>query len=124
MLEAGLKNTITITVTEELTADKVGSGALKVYSTPMMIAAMENCCLSCVAPYLEEGNTTVGTLVNVTHDAASPLGAVIEVECTLTAVERRKLTFEVVAKCGEQIIGKGTHERFIVNADKFMSKLG
>lgn len=124
MLEAGLKNTITLTVTEELTADKVGSGALKVYSTPMMIAAMENCCLSCVAPYLEEGNTTVGTLVNVTHDAASPLGAVIEVECSLTAVERRKLTFEVVAKCGEQIIGKGTHERFIVNADKFMSKLG
>lgn len=124
MLEAGLKNTITLTVTEELTADKVGSGALKVYSTPMMIAAMENCCLSCVAPYLEEGNTTVGTLVNVTHDAASPLGAVIEVECTLTAVERRKLTFEVVAKCGEQIIGKGTHERFIVNAEKFMSKLG
>lgn len=124
MLEAGLKKTITLTVTEELTADKVGSGALKVYSTPMMIAAMENCCLSCVAPYLEEGNTTVGTLVNVTHDAASPLGAVIEVECTLTAVERRKLTFEVVAKCGEQIIGKGTHERFIVNADKFMAKLG
>jgi predicted thioesterase len=124
MLEAGLKNTITLTVTEELTADKVGSGALKVYSTPMMIAAMENCCLSCVAPYLEEGNTTVGTLVNVTHDAASPLGALIEVECTLTAVERRKLTFEVVAKCGEQIIGKGTHERFIVNAEKFMSKLG
>ena len=77
MLESGLKNRITLTVTEELTADKVGSGALKVYSTPMMIAAMENCCLSCVAPYLEEGSTTVGTLVNVTHDAASPLGAVI-----------------------------------------------
>ena len=124
MLEAGLKNTITLTVTEELTADKVGSGALKVYSTPMMIAAMENCCLSCVAPYLEEGSTTVGTLVNVTHDAASPLGAVIEVECTLTAVERRKLTFEVVARCADQVIGKGTHERFIVNAEKFMSKLG
>jgi predicted thioesterase len=124
MLEAGLKNTITLTVTEELTADKVGSGALKVYSTPMMIAAMENCCLSCVAPYLEEGNTTVGTLVNVTHDAASPLGAVIEVECTLTAVERRKLTFEVAARCADQVIGKGTHERFIVNAEKFMSKLG
>ena len=124
MLEAGLKNTITLTVTEELTADKVGSGALKVYSTPMMIAAMENCCLSCVAPYLEEGSTTVGTLVNVTHDAASPLGAVIEVECTLTAVERRKLTFEVSARCADQVIGKGTHERFIVNAEKFMSKLG
>lgn len=124
MLGAGLKNTITLTVTEELTADKVGSGALKVYSTPMMIAAMENCCLSCVAPYLEEGSTTVGTLVNVTHDAASPLGAVIEVECTLTAVERRKLTFEVASRCADQVIGKGTHERFIVNADKFMSKLG
>lgn len=124
MLEAGLKNRITLTVTEELTADKVGSGALKVYSTPMMIAAMENCCLSCVAPYLEEGSTTVGTLVNVTHDAASPLGAVIEVECTLTQVERRKLVFEVQAKCADQVIGKGAHERFIVNAEKFMSKLG
>ncbi|MBQ2865959.1 MAG: thioesterase family protein [Clostridia bacterium] len=124
MLETGLKNSITLTVTEELTADKVGSGALKVYSTPMMIAAMENCCLSCVAPYLEEGSTTVGTLVNVTHDAASPVGAEITVECTLTAVERRKLTFEVAARCADQVIGKGTHERFIVNADKFMSKLG
>ena len=124
MLEAGLKNLITLTVTDDLTADKVGSGALQVYSTPMMIAAMENCCLSAVAPYLEEGNTTVGTLVNVTHDAASPLGAVIEVECTLEAIERRKLVFSVQAKCGEQVIGKGTHERFIVNAEKFMAKLG
>jgi predicted thioesterase len=52
------------------------------------------------------------------------LGAVIEVECTLLEVERRKLSFEVVARCGEQVIGKGTHERFIVNADKFMAKLG
>ena len=124
MLNSGLKHTITLTVTDSLTADKVGSGALKVYSTPMMIAAMENCCLSAVAPYLEEGSTTVGTLVNITHDAASPVGAQITVECTLTQVDRRRLVFEVQAKCADQIIGKGTHERFIVNAEKFMAKLG
>lgn len=123
MLTAGLKNTITLTVTPDLTADKVGSGALEVYSTPMMIAAMENCCLSCVSPYLEEGSTTVGTRINVTHDAASPVGAEITVECTLLEVDRRRLVFEVTAKCGEQTIGGGSHERFIVNAEKFMAKL-
>lgn len=122
MLEVGLKLTQTLVVTQELTASHLGSGALPVYATPYMIAFMENTARNCVQPHLEEGCGTVGTMVSVKHLSASPIGMKITCEVVLTEVDRRRLVFEVKAFDDAGIIGEGTHERFIIQNDKFMEK--
>ena len=122
MLEIGIKGRQTETVTEDKTADNVGSGALKVYATPAMIALMEKTALLSVADGLDEGMTTVGTLINVQHTSASPVGAQITCESELTGIDRRKLMFRVTAYDDAGEIGSGTHERFIVDSAKFIGK--
>ena len=109
-------------VTHELTAAKVGSGLVEVYATPMMIALMEKTCAATVEPYLAEGDGTVGTLVNVTHSSATPVGMKVWCECELVEVDRRRLVFNVTAYDERGVIGQGTHERFIINKEKFQSK--
>lgn len=122
MMEAGIMGKQTLTVTDELTAGRIGSGTLAVYATPQMVAFMENTALKSVEPYLEEGQGTVGTSVNISHVAATPVGMQVTCETRLVSVEKRKLTFEV--KCFDEagLIGEGTHERFIIDNEKFMSK--
>ena len=122
MLEIGLKGRQTETVTEENTADSIGSGMLRVYATPAMIALMERAALSSVAEYLDDGMSTVGTLINVAHTSASPVGATITAESELTLIDRRRLVFKVIAYDDAGQIGSGTHERFIVDSDKFFEK--
>ena len=121
-ITVGLKGTVKEIVNDNNTAARVGSGSLPVFATPMMIALMEKA--SCVAleGSLEEGSTTVGTMVNVEHVAATPIGMEVTVESTVTAVDGRKISFEVVAFDETGIIGKGTHDRFVVNAEKFTAK--
>ena len=111
-----------LTVTMDKTAAAVGSGLLDVFATPQMIALMEATASESVAPYLDEGSTSVGTLVNVSHVAATPVGMTVRCESELTDVEGRKLTFSVKAydECG--LIGEGTHERFVIFSEKFMAK--
>ena len=121
-METGLKYTLDFIVDESLTARHVGSGSAGVLSTPMMIAYMEGACLKCVQPQLEEGYTTVGTAVNIRHLAATNVGEKVTVECELTEVDRRRLTFRVEAKTERGLIGEGTHERFIVDAARFGEK--
>lgn len=121
-METGLKYTLDFTVDESLTARHVGSGSAGVLSTPMMIAYMEGACLKCVQPQLEEGFTTVGTAVNIRHLAATNVGERVTVECELTEIDRRRLTFRVAAKTERGLIGEGTHERFIVDAARFGEK--
>ena len=123
MLETGIKNEKKITVTEKDTAACHGSGTLPVYATPAMIALMENTAMESVAPYLQEGEGTVGTLINVKHVAATPLGGEVRCECELVEVDRSRLVFTVRAFDGRGTVGEGTHERFIVNNEKFMAKL-
>ena len=89
-----------------------------------MIALMEQAACNAVAACLDEESTSVGTLVNITHDAATGMGKKVTATATLTAVEGRKLVFEITAADEDKQIGKGTHERFIVNKEKFMAKLG
>lgn len=101
----------------------MGSGDLEVFATPSMIALMENAAMSAVAESLPEGSTTVGTEMNSTHIKASKFGAEIVATAVVTAVEGRKITFNVGARDGESLIGEGTHTRFIVDREKFMSKL-
>ena len=121
-LTKGITGRTEITVTKEKTAATVGSGLLEVFATPMMIALMEQTAAESVAPCLDAGSTTVGTLVNVSHVSATPVGATVYCESTLTEVEGRKLTFSVKAYDNAGLIGEGTHERFIVFSEKFMAK--
>lgn len=111
-----------ILVDESKTAKALGSGTLEVFATPAMIALMENTCMQCVAPFLEEGQATVGTLLNVKHLAASPLDAPIHCECELVEVDKKRLVFSVQAFDNVGLIGEGVHERFVIQVDKFMQK--
>ncbi|MBR5205922.1 MAG: thioesterase family protein [Alistipes sp.] len=123
MVEVGLKHSTVMTVTEGNTADYIGSGDMAVLATPAMVALMENAAMLAVALKLEEGETTVGSMISTSHLKPSKVGATILAEAELTAVEGRKLTFVVKAYDGETLIGEGEHVRFIVNREKFLSKL-
>ena len=94
-MEIGIKGRAETVVTHENTAKFVGSGELEVFATPQMIALMEQAAASSVAPQLEEGQGTVGTLLNVSHDAATPLGMKVWAETELIEIDRRRLVFEV-----------------------------
>lgn len=116
----GLASTI---VSQANIAKTMKSGSLEVFATPAMCALMEEAACAAVNPYMEEGSGTVGISLSISHDRASALGDQVTAKATLTAVEGRKLTFSVEAEDSKGTIGKGTHERFIINNDKFMSKL-
>ena len=122
MLKEGVKGTQEIMVTEENTAKVMGSGALDVFATPAMIALMEETAWKSVAGELDEGCGTVGIHLDVSHDAPTPLGMTVTCESELIAIDGRKLTFRVEAKDERGTIGKGVHERFIVNDEKFQAK--
>jgi predicted thioesterase len=121
-MEIGKTLTITETVEESKLACNVGSGAVEVFATPMMIALIEKCAAACVQDELPEGDATVGTLINVSHVAATPVGMKVSATATVTAVEGRKICFSVKAEdeCG--LIGEGTHERVIIHVDRFNDK--
>ena len=111
------------TVTPELTAARIGSGLVEVFATPMMIALVEQTCYESVLPYLDEGQGTVGTLVNVAHTAATPVGMRVWCDSELVEVDRRRLVFavKVYDECGP--VGEGTHERFVIDTAKFQAKI-
>lgn len=122
--EHELKGEAMILVNSAYTAIAARSGSLEVLGTPYMIALMEKATCSACESLLDEGETTVGTAINVTHDKASGLGELIKASATLKAVDGRKLTFDVIATDSkEDIIGKGTITRFVVNGERFMSKV-
>ena len=121
-MELGIKGTAETVVVYENTAAAVGSGALEVFSTPSMIALMEKASRELVQPYLEEGQSTVGTRLEVSHVAASQIGAHIHAESTLVEIDRRMLTFEVKAYADGELIGEGRHQRCIIYAERFMEK--
>lgn len=122
MLTVGMTLKKETTVTPTDTAAALGSGDLEVFATPAMISLMELTSRLCVGSDLDEGQTTVGTLVNIAHTAATPVGMKVSCVATLTEIDGRRLVFDVEAsdECG--VIGKGTHERFIVDSAKFQAK--
>lgn len=122
MLQTGIKGTQTVVVSEENIAKTVGSGTLEVFATPAMTALMEKTAWQSVAGELEEGCGTVGISLNITHDAPTPLGMKVTCESVLTGIEGRKLTFEVQVFDEKGPVGKGIHERFIVDDRKFQQK--
>lgn len=122
MIEAGIKGKEELIVCDENSALAMGSGTLKVFATPSMAALMELTAWKSVAPYLEEGQCTVGTKLNLNHTASTPIGMKVFCESELVAVEGRKLVFKIIVKdeCG--VIGDSEHERFIVENVKFQNK--
>ena len=121
-LEKGIKGSSSCTVTLNDTAKALGSGGLDVLSTPKLIALRENAALVSVRPYLEEGMDTVGTKLDVAHVAATPVGMTVRAEAELIEIDRRRLVFSVKAWDEVELVGEGTHERFIVDMEKFTNK--
>ncbi|MBN1271574.1 MAG: dihydrolipoamide acyltransferase [Candidatus Aminicenantes bacterium] len=116
----GIKST---RVDESLTADIIGSGNVKVFATPMMIALMEAAALEAVEHFLPKGWTTVGIKVDVEHMRPTPMGGMVEASATLVKTEGRKLEFSVQASDDSGLIGQGRHTRFIINRKKFAERL-
>jgi predicted thioesterase len=121
-ITTGITGEKSVAVKIENTALAMGSGTLRVFATPAMIALIEGCCAESVEDMLPQGITTVGTKVEVEHLAASPIGASILCKSRLTAYDGRRLDFEVEVFDNAGLIGKGTHTRFTVNAQRFVDK--
>lgn len=109
-------------VSEQMLACHVGSGSVNVYATPMMIAFMEQAAATCLQSFLDEGYTSVGTMIQTTHTAATPVGMKVSVNAEIIAVDRKKVTFEITAHDEKDCIGKAIHERFIVQKEVFETK--
>ena len=124
MIQVGQSATATVTVTESNIAKTMKSGSLEVFATPAMCALMEEAAQTAVQPELNDGEGTVGISLSISHDAPSPMGTTITATATVTAVEGRKISFAIEASDAVGIIGKGTHERFVINNEKFMTKVG
>ncbi len=122
-MEIGLTFVSKTVVNESNTALTLGSGDMDVIATPAMIALMENAAMNAVKSQLPEGSTTVGALMNATHAKPSGLGAEVSATAVLTEVDGRKLTFSVKAEDASGVIGEGVHVRYIVDRERFMSKL-
>ena len=122
-VEIGMRGRAVAVVTEEDTAQAQGSGLVPVFSTPRMIALMEQAAVNAVQSFLLPGRTTVGTRLDVTHDAATPVGMKVTAEAEVTAIEGRRITFTVSAYDNEEQIGPETHERAIIWTSKFLDRV-
>lgn len=122
MLQPGISLETTFSVTHDLTAKTVGSGTLDVLATPIMIARMEQAAWTAVAPHLAQGEGTVGTLMNVQHLSPTPVGMSVTCKAELIQVEGRRLVFQVTAWDAKGPVGQGTHERAIIQNDRFVDK--
>lgn len=122
-MEKGLKHISTTTVTAANTALTMGSGDMEVFATPAMVALMENAAMKAVAPHLPEGSTTVGAMMQTSHIKPSAPGETVTAEAVLQEVDGRKLTFRVTASDSEGTIGEGIHICYIVDRERFLSRL-
>lgn len=123
MLKEGISHDSYLIVATSDTAKAQGSGDMEVLSTPRLVALMENAAMLAAAPSLEEGETTVGSEIAVSHLSPSTIGAEVVATAVLDKIDGRKLSFTVSAKEGDTIIGEGRHVRYIVNRQRFLSKL-
>lgn len=122
-IPAGVQGVEEMVVQFDDTAARYGSGLVEVFATPAMVALMEKTCLNSVLAYLPEGMGTVGVKVDIVHSKATPVGMKVTCRSTLVEVDRRRLVFDLVASDEVGEIGKGRHERFVIDTKKFMEKL-
>jgi fluoroacetyl-CoA thioesterase len=123
-LEPSLTGHAAVTVTDDLTATALGSGSVRVYATPALVALLEAAAINALEGHLDAGQTSVGTRLEVQHTAATPVGMHVQATATLKEVDGRRLVFEVSAADDVEQIGGGTHERFIVDQARFEAKVG
>lgn len=123
MITIGIKHAGELTVTESVTARVVGSGDLPVLATPIMMALMENAAMLAVSDELPEGCTTVGGYIQSTHLKPSKIGDEVRVIAEVVNVEGKKIEFKVAAYSGDTLLGEGSHIRYIIEREKFMSRL-
>lgn len=122
MLKIGLQYETELTVGQQQTAKVMGSGELDVFSTPVMVALMEEAAWRCVASELEEGQGTVGTSMNVQHISSTPVGMKVTAKAILVEINGRELVFSIEANDEKSLIGKALHSRAIINNEKFFAK--
>ena len=121
-ITVGMKGEVITQVEREDTASEVGSGSLLVYATPCMVALMEGAACEAISSALPEGQTSVGTELNIKHVSATPVGLEVRAEAEVTAVEGKVITFEVKAYDEAGLIGEGTHKRAVINAQRFLER--
>lgn len=119
----GLVGEASVTVVPELTARHLGSGTVAVFATPEMVRLMERAAVNGLAPYLADGQQSVGTMVNIKHLAATPIGATVTARAELVSIDGRRLMFKVSAHDGTDLIGEGTHERALIDLARFEARV-
>jgi predicted thioesterase len=119
MLRPGLRGEASLTVGEEHTAPRIGSGAIHVLATPVMINLFEAAALAAVEHLLPQGHQSLGTVLQVRHIAATPVGMRVTASATVEKIDGRTIAFKVEARDERELIGDGTHERVVVNVEKF-----
>lgn len=128
-LKPGLEHSFSFTVTKEKTVPYVYPESdlfremPEVFATAFMVGFMEWACMEALRPYLEEGERTLGTMINITHQAATPPGMIVTARVTCLEVDGKRTRWEIEARDEVEIIGKGTHERFTVNHEKFSARV-
>lgn len=121
-ITVGLKGRAETVVNDQNTAIAAGSGTLPVFATPWMCALMEKASWTAIAPALDEGDSTVGTKLNISHLSATPVGLKVWAESEVTAVDGKRIELKVSAYDEKGLIGEGTHERFLVTNERFLGK--
>ncbi|MDO5026929.1 MAG: thioesterase family protein [Tissierellia bacterium] len=121
-MEVGIKGVLTKTVDQKESAKNIGSGLLDVFATPALVAFVENTCWMSVSDFIEEGQTTVGTRMDIKHLKATPINMKVTCRSELVKIEGKKLYFEFEASDEKDLIAKGTHERYIVESKPFQEK--
>ncbi len=122
LVEIGIQGRATVKVTQSNLASSTGSGAVDVFSTPSLVLLMEEAAMDGLKPYMEPGESSVGTLVNIRHISPTPLGLTVTATATLTEIDGRRLVFHVEARDELDKVGEGTHERFLISVDRFISR--
>lgn len=110
-LQTGITGARAVTVTPDMSPPHL---PVQVLSTPTMVRLVEETCLDSVQPHLDEGETTVGTHVNLSHSARVDAGETVDITCEVTEVDRRRIEFATRVVCGERLVSEGTHQRFVV----------
>ena len=122
-IQIGLAAERSETVTELLLATRLGSGSVEVYATPAMVALIESAAVAAIEPLLPEGQSSVGIALDVKHLAATPPGQQVRARTEVLKVDGRKVTFKVQAWDERELIGEGTHTRFVIDVERFMQRV-
>ncbi len=122
-LTVGAVGEAAVTVTADNTAERFGNKGAAVFATPLLVALMEQAAIAAVKPYLADGEGSVGTRVEISHLAATPVGMTVRARAELVELAGKKLTFAVEAFDDREKVGEGRHERYIIDNAKFMAKV-